>query len=95
MTDQVESERILWQAYPSWGQFSWLYFLSLWTASRGMIFLYAEVPGWEIWVVGAGLLLGVAVGHPPVIGQNILSPHDKSSFGMDILGRRLDAPLMI
>ncbi len=62
MTDQGESERILWEAYPSWGQFSWLYFLSLWTASRGMIFLYAELPGWEIWVVGAGLLLGVAVG---------------------------------
>jgi membrane protein YdbS with pleckstrin-like domain len=62
VTDQGESERILWDAYPSWGQFSWLYFLSLWTASRGMIFLYAEVPGWEIWVVGAGLLLGVAVG---------------------------------
>ena len=62
MTDQVESERILWQAYPSWGQFSWLYLFSLWTASRGLIFLYAELPGWEIWVVGAGLLLGVAVG---------------------------------
>lgn len=62
MTDQGESERILWEAYPSWGQFSWLYFLSLWTASRGIIFVYAGVPGWEIWIVGAGLLLGVAVG---------------------------------
>ena len=62
MTDQGESERILWERYPSWGQFSWLYFFSLWTASRGLIFLYAELPGWEIWVVGAGLLLGVAVG---------------------------------
>lgn len=60
MTDQGESERILWERYPSWGQFSWLYFFSLWTASRGLIFLYAELPGWEIWVVGAGLLLGVA-----------------------------------
>jgi membrane protein YdbS with pleckstrin-like domain len=62
VTNQGESESILWEAYPSWGQFSWLYFLSLWTASRGMIFLYAEVPGWEIWIVGAVLLLGVAVG---------------------------------
>ncbi|MGV7228348.1 MAG: PH domain-containing protein [Nitrospirales bacterium] len=62
MTDQGESERILWERYPSWGQFSWLYFFSLWTASRGLIFLYAELPGWEIWVVGAGLLLGVAAG---------------------------------
>ena len=62
MTDQEEPERILWEAYPSWGQFSWLYFLSLWTASRGMIFLYAEVPGWELWMVGAAFLLGVAAG---------------------------------
>jgi len=60
VTDQGESERILWEAYPSWGQFSWLYFLSLWTAARGIIFVYAGVPGWTIWVVGAVLLLGVA-----------------------------------
>jgi len=62
MTDQGESERILWEGYPSWGQFSWLYFFGLWTASRGIIFLYAEVPGVEIWVVGAVFLLVVAAG---------------------------------
>ena len=55
-----QSERILWQGYPSWGQFSWLYFLSFWTASRGMIFVYAGVPGWKTWIIGAGFLLGVA-----------------------------------
>jgi len=60
MSDQGESERILWEAYPSWGQFSWLYFLSLWTASRGLIFFYADVPGGVIWMVGAGFLLGIA-----------------------------------
>ena len=60
MTDQGESERILWEAYPSWGQFSWLYFFSLWTASRGLIFFYADVSGGVMWMVGAGLLLGVA-----------------------------------
>jgi len=60
VTDQGESERILWETYPSWGQFSWLYFLSLWTVSRGIIFVYAGVPGWVIWVVGAVFLLGVA-----------------------------------
>lgn len=60
MTDQEEPERILWEAYPSWGQFSWLYFLSLWTASRGLIFLYADVSGWILWIVGACFLLGVA-----------------------------------
>ena len=62
MTDQEESERILWETYPSWGQFSWLYFLSLWTAARGVIFLYADVSGWALWMAGAGLLVGVAVG---------------------------------
>ena len=62
MKDQEGAERILWEAYPSWGQFVWLYFLSLWTASRGVIFLYAGVPGWMVWMVGAGLLLAVAVG---------------------------------
>lgn len=60
LSDQERSERILWETYPSWGQFSWLYFLSLWTASRGVIFLYAEIPGWVLWMVGAVVLLGVA-----------------------------------
>jgi membrane protein YdbS with pleckstrin-like domain len=60
VTDQGKSERILWEAYPSWGQFSWLYFFSLWTASRGLIFVYADISGWEIWMVGAVFLLGVA-----------------------------------
>ena len=60
MTDQEEPERILWEAYPSWGQFSWLYFFSLWTALRGLVFIRVGVPGWEIWMVGAAFLLGVA-----------------------------------
>ena len=59
MPDPAENERILWKAYPSWRQFSWLYFFSFWTVSRGIIFFYANVPGWRIWIVGAVLLLGV------------------------------------
>ena len=92
MIDQGQSERILWEAYPSWGQFNWLYFLSLWTASRGMIFVYAGIPGWKIWAVGAGLLLGVAA----ILRywENILSAHDRSSFGMGILGRPSDVSAM-
>lgn len=62
VTDQGESERILWEAYPSWGQFSWLFFLSLWIALRGLVFIRVGVPGWEVWMVGAGFLLVVAVG---------------------------------
>jgi len=61
-TNPEEPERHLWEGYASWGQFSWLYFLSLWTAIRGLILVQAGIPGWEIWVVGAGFLLVVAVG---------------------------------
>ena len=56
-----DSERILWMGYPSWGQFSWLYFFSFWTGFRGLILERAGVSGWEMWVVGAGLLLGLVV----------------------------------
>jgi hypothetical protein len=61
MHEPGDPERILWEGYPSWGQFSWLYFFSLWTGLRGLIFVRAEVSGWEMWVVGAGMLLGLAV----------------------------------
>lgn len=61
MTEPDDTERILWEGYPSWGQFSWLYFFSLWTGLRGLIFLRANLPGWELWIVGAGMLLGLVV----------------------------------
>lgn len=61
MHEAGDHERILWEGYPSWGQFSWLYFFSLWTGLRGLIFVRAELPGWEIWVAGAGMLLGLVV----------------------------------
>ena len=61
MHEAGDHERILWEGYPSWGQFSWLYFFSLWTGLRGLIFWRAEISGWEIWVAGAGMLLGLVV----------------------------------
>jgi hypothetical protein len=61
MHEAGDHERILWEGYPSWGQFSWLYFFSLWTGLRGLIFVRAQIPGWEIWVAGAGMLLGLVV----------------------------------
>lgn len=61
MTEPDDTERILWEGYPSWGQFSWLYFFSLWTGLRGLIFVRADLPGWELWIVGAGMLLGLVV----------------------------------
>jgi len=61
MHEAGDHERILWEGYPSWGQFSWLYFFSLWTGMRGLIFVRAGLPGWEIWVAGAGMLLGLVI----------------------------------
>ncbi|MBA3611393.1 MAG: PH domain-containing protein [Nitrospirales bacterium] len=61
MSEPGESERIIWEGYPSWGQFTWLYFFSLWTGLRGLFLLRVGFPGWEMWFVGAGMLLGVVV----------------------------------
>ncbi len=51
------SERVIWKAYPSWGQFAWLYFMSVLTASRGLLFFKFQIAGWDLWLGGAGLLL--------------------------------------
>lgn len=61
MSEPGDSERILWMGYPSWGHFTWLYFFSLWTGLRGFFLLRIGFPGWEIWVVGAIILLGLVV----------------------------------
>jgi hypothetical protein len=54
-------ERILWMAYPSWRQFSWLYFFSLMTGLRSLLFYVFTIPGWESWLEGTALLLVVPV----------------------------------
>jgi len=59
-TIQTE-EPVLWQSYASWNQFAWLYLVSLMTALRGALIWQAALPGWEMWVVGAAVLLIVAV----------------------------------
>lgn len=61
MHEQGDPERIIWEGYPSWGQFTWLYFFSLWTGLRGFFLLRVGISGWEMWLVGAGLLLGIVV----------------------------------
>lgn len=53
-----ETER--WSAYPSWSQFTWLYFLSLMSGFRGWLFLRFGVSGGEAWVAGAVILLVLA-----------------------------------
>ncbi len=53
-------ERLVWEAYPSWAQFVWLYFFSAMAAIRGAFFLRFGVSGWEMWMAGAVVLLGCA-----------------------------------
>ncbi len=61
MSKPGDPERILWESYPSWGQFTWLYFFSLWTGLRGFFLLRVGFPGWEMWFVEAGMLLGLVM----------------------------------
>ncbi|WNM56527.1 PH domain-containing protein [Candidatus Nitrospira allomarina] len=61
MSEPGDPERIIWKGYPSWGHFTWLYFFSLWTGLRGFLLLRMGFPGWEMWFVGAGILLSLVV----------------------------------
>lgn len=56
----LAEERERWSAYPSWRQFTWLYFFSLMAGLRGWIFLRFGVSGGETWLAGAVTLLLVA-----------------------------------
>lgn len=59
--DKRELDRfVVWEAFPSWAQFSWLYLLSAISALRGALFFRFGVGGWEMWVIGAGILLASA-----------------------------------
>jgi uncharacterized membrane protein YdbT with pleckstrin-like domain len=53
--------RVVWEAFPSWAQFLWLYLLSAISALRGGVFFKFGVGGWELWIIGAGALLLCAV----------------------------------
>ena len=62
MVDDLRAgERIIWKGYTSWRHFGWLYFFSVWTGVRGALLRWFEIPGWELWVVGGLVLLGVVV----------------------------------
>lgn len=57
-TQSLHQDRILWNSYPSWRHFTWLYLFSGLSALRGGLYIYFEIPTWEIWMVGAIFLLG-------------------------------------
>ena len=54
---ETQRARVIWQDFPSWSQFSWLYFFTFLTAFRGLLFLRFGLPGWQIWMIGAIVLL--------------------------------------
>jgi membrane protein YdbS with pleckstrin-like domain len=56
-----QDPQIVWQTFPSWAQFSWLYLLSAVSALRGAMFFRFGAEGWELWMIGAGMLLLCAV----------------------------------
>lgn len=60
MTDRSMRETVIWSGYPSWAQFSWLYLFSLLALVRAMLLARFGIAGWEMWVVGALALIGVA-----------------------------------
>jgi membrane protein YdbS with pleckstrin-like domain len=56
------TEKVTWQAYPSWNQFAWLFMVSLAAGSRGLRLLWQGMSGWEVWLGGAVGLLVCAAG---------------------------------
>ena len=60
-TKKEDCERIVWDGYPSWAQFSWLYLFALWSALRGVVLLRVNIVGWELWVIGGVLLVALVV----------------------------------
>lgn len=52
-----ESEPVLWEAYPSWGQFAWLYLMAGLSGARGLLFWRFQAAGGEVWLGGAAALL--------------------------------------
>jgi membrane protein YdbS with pleckstrin-like domain len=51
---------VVWETFPSWAQFSWLYLMSALSAFRAAMFHRFGLGGWEMWMIGAGILLACA-----------------------------------
>jgi len=51
---------VVWETFPSWAQFSWLYLMSALSALRAAMFHRFGLGGWEMWMIGAGILLACA-----------------------------------
>ncbi len=61
MEKREPSRMVVWEAFPSWAQFAWLYLMSGLSAIRAALLHRFGVGGWEMWMVGAGVLLACVV----------------------------------
>ena len=43
---QPEEQQVVWEAFPSWAHFTWLYLLSAVSALRGALFFRFGMDGW-------------------------------------------------
>jgi membrane protein YdbS with pleckstrin-like domain len=60
VVNKPEEQPAVWGGFPSWSQFSWLYFLSAISALRGALLFRFGVAGWQIWLSGSVILLACA-----------------------------------
>lgn len=58
--NKPEEQPVFWGSFPSWSQFSWLYFLSAICVMRGALLFRFGVAGWQIWLSGSVILLACA-----------------------------------
>jgi uncharacterized membrane protein YdbT with pleckstrin-like domain len=61
ITPAQADEPVLWQTYVSWNQFAWLYVVSLIGVLRGALLWQAAIPGSGLWMIGAVVLMTVAL----------------------------------
>jgi membrane protein YdbS with pleckstrin-like domain len=57
MMADMSKHGIVWDSYPSWSQFSWLYLISLLVALRGALFWQINLSVGVTWLIGAVILL--------------------------------------
>ena len=57
----MQAEVVVWRSYPSWAHFTWLYFFAAIAALRALLYLRFAVEGWQVWAIGALLLLGTTI----------------------------------
>jgi len=57
VTNSEQKQGVVWDAYPSWAQFSWLIFFSALSGLRSALLFHFGVEGWEVWMLGAVLLI--------------------------------------